>query len=89
MVSSLVIILLIYQFGDGLQINFSNALRGISDVRPMMFIAFFAYLVVSLPAGYFFAFVMDWGLPGIWLAYPFGLTTAGILYYFRFYRKTT
>lgn len=88
MVSSLVVILLIYQFGDGLQINFANALRGISDVKPMMYIAFFAYLVISLPAGYFFGFIMNWGLPGIWLAYPFGLTTAGVLYYFRFYRKT-
>lgn len=87
-VATLVIPLLIYQFGDGLQINFANALRGISDVRPMMFIAFIAYFVISLPVGYICGFVLDWGITGIWMAFPFGLTTAGILYYLRFRHKT-
>jgi MATE family multidrug resistance protein len=31
---------------------------------------------------------MDWGIIGIWMAFPFGLTTAGILYYLRFNRDT-
>ncbi len=88
MVAALVIPLLVYQFGDGLQINFANSLRGISDVRPMMFIAFIAYFIVSLPVGYICGFVLDWGITGIWMAFPFGLTTAGILYYLRFRRKT-
>ena len=74
--------------GDGLQINFANALRGIADVKPMMYIAFIAYFLISLPAGYFFGFIMDWGIIGIWMAFPFGLTTAGILYYLRFNRDT-
>jgi hypothetical protein len=39
-------------------------------------------------AGYFFGFIMDWGIIGIWMAFPFGLTTAGILYYLRFNRDT-
>ena len=42
----------------------------------------------ALPAGYFFGFIMDWGIIGIWMAFPFGLTTAGILYYLRFNRDT-
>ena len=49
-----------------------------------MLIAFIAYFVVSLPAGYFFGFVLNWGLVGIWMSFPFGLTTAGLLFYFRF-----
>ena len=47
MVAQLIIPFIIYQFGDGLQINFANALRGIADVKPMMYIAFhrlFPYL---------------------------------------------
>ena len=80
---------LIYQFGDGLQITFANALRGVSDVRPMMFIAFVAYFIISLPAGYLFAFVLDWDLVGIWMAFPFGLTTAGVLFWARFRRRTS
>lgn len=47
MVTSLIVPFLIYQFGDGLQITFANALRGISDVKPMMLIAFIAYFVIS------------------------------------------
>ena len=43
MVAALFFPFLIYQFGDGLQINFANALRGISDVKPMMIIAFISY----------------------------------------------
>ena len=52
MVSSLFLPFLVYQFGDGLQISFANALRGIADVKPMMFIAFISYFVISLPVGY-------------------------------------
>ena len=88
MALQLVLPFIIYQFGDGMQCNFSNALRGISDVKPVMLIAFIAYFVVSLPAGYFFGFVLDWGLPGIWMSFPFGLTTAGLLFFWRFRSQT-
>lgn len=88
MVMQLIIPVMIYQFGDGLQCNYANALRGISDVKPVMYIAFVAYLLVSLPAGYLFGFVMGWGIVGVWMAFPFGLTTAGALYYWRFRTQT-
>ena len=88
MVAQSVIPFLIYQFGDGLQINFANSLRGIADVRPMLLYAFIAYFIISLPAGYFFAFVLEGGLVGIWMAFPFGLTSAGIMYYLRFRKRT-
>lgn len=88
MVSALFFPFLVYQFGDGLQINFANALRGISDVKPMMWIAFIAYFVISLPAGYLFGFVLGWGLVGVWMAFPFGLTTAGALLWWRFRSRT-
>ena len=84
----LIIPFIAYQFGDGLQINYANALRGIADVKPMMYIAFIAYFIISLPAGYFFAFVMNLGIIGVWMAFPFGLTSAGIMYYIRFRSKT-
>ena len=88
MVAGLVIPFIIYQFGDGLQCNFSNALRGIADVKPVMLIAFIAYFIISLPAGYFFGFTLDWGLPGVWMSFPFGLTSAGLMFYFRFRSQT-
>lgn len=88
MVVTLILPMLIYQFGDGLQINFANALRGISDVKPMMLIAFVAYFLVSLPVGYFCGFVMKWGVVGVWMAFPFGLTSAGLMLWLRFRYKT-
>lgn len=87
LVSSLFLPFLIYQFGDGLQINFANALRGIADVKPMMLIAFISYFVISLPVGYFCGFVLGWGLFGVWMAFPFGLTSAGIMLWLRFRYK--
>jgi len=87
LVATCIIPLIVYQFGDGLQCNYANALRGISYVRPMMYIAFLAYFVVSLPLAYFFGFVLGEGLEGIWWSFLFGLTTAGVLYYFAFRRQ--
>lgn len=84
LISILIWPLLVYQFGDGLQCIYANALRGIGDVRPMVWIAFIAYFVISLPLGYIFGFVCNWGMTGIWMAFPFGLTSAGLMYYARF-----
>ena len=81
MVVMLIIPMLVYQLGDGMQINFANALRGISDVKPMMLIAFIAYFMISLPVGYFCGFVLNWGITGVWMAFPFGLTSAGTVSY--------
>ena len=88
LVAQLAVPFVLYQFGDGMQCNYANALRGIADVKPAMYIAFIAYFIISLPAGYLFGFVLDWGLPGIWLSFPFGLTSAGLMFYFRFRQQT-
>jgi MATE family multidrug resistance protein len=87
MVAMLVIPFVVYQFGDGLQCNYSNALRGIADVKKVSYYAFIAYFLVSLPSAYIFGFVFDWGLTGIWFSFPLGLTTAGLLFYSRFRRS--
>lgn len=83
-VISLMVPFFIYQFGDGLQINYANALRGIADVKPLMVIAFIAFFVISLPVGYFCGFVLNFGLVGVWMAFPFGLTSAGVMMWYRF-----
>ena len=83
-VISLMVPFFIYQFGDGLQINYANALRGIADVKPLMVIAFIAFFVISLPVGYFCGFVLNFGLVVVWMAFPFGLTSAGVMMWYRF-----
>ena len=84
MVAHLVILIILYQFSDGLQVAFSNALRGYSDVRWNMIIAFVSYILVSLPSGYYFGFTLQMGISGVWLALPIALSIAGIGYYVRF-----
>lgn len=86
-VASLVIPFVVYQFGDGLQCAFSNALRGISEVKQMVVISFVAYVLISLPAAYVLGFVCDLGLVGIWWSFPLGLTSAGIMFRLNFKSK--
>ena len=87
-VASVFIAFIAYQFGDGLQINYANALRGIADVKVLVIIAFIAYFIISLPASYLFAFPLGFGLTGIWMGFPFGLTSAGIMLWWRFKQKS-
>ena len=87
MVAMLIIVLTIYQFGDGLQYTFANALRGIACVKPMIWYAFIAYFVINLPLGYLLGFTAHIGILGIWSAFPVGLTVAGLLYWQRFRKE--
>lgn len=86
-VALLIIPTMVYQFGDGMQVAYANALRGIGDVKPMALIAFVCYFVICLPVAYLFGFVCRGGAMGIWWGFPIGLTLAGILFYFRFRYK--
>lgn len=87
LVAMTVIPFVIYQFGDALQIVFGNSLRGLSYVRPLVLYAFIAYFIVSLPLSYLFGIVMNMGLIGVWFSFPFGLTTAGLLYLMAFRKR--
>lgn len=89
-VALLIIPTMAYQFGDGLQVAYANALRGIGDVKPLALIAFISYFLVCLPVAYIFGFICQGGAMGIWWGFPVGLTLAGILFYSRFrYRIKT
>lgn len=81
---ALILPLIMYQFADAMQICFANALRGMTDVVAMMWIAFVSYLIVGIPTGYFLGFVMGWGETGIFLAFSVGLFMAAVLFYKRF-----
>lgn len=71
-VVTLLPILMLYQFVDGAQIILANALRGISDVKPIMWISFITNFLIAIPAGYVLGFPLGMGIQGIWLAYPIG-----------------
>lgn len=76
--------LMLYQVGDALQVTYANALRGITDVRPMMITAIIAYLIVGLPLGYLLAFPCSMGIVGIYLSFAVALLLAGVLFFAKF-----
>lgn len=85
--SRLLVYVAMFQLSDGLQNISVGTLRGIQDVRIIMPIAFMAYIVLNLPAGYLFGFVLGMGPEGLVLGYTFGLTAAAILMMARIKRK--
>lgn len=86
-VATLLLPFVLYQIGDCLQCVYSNALRGLTAVRPLVPVAFMSYFVISLPVAYLLGITLGMGLEGIWLSFPVGLTTAGVSYLVCFLRR--
>ena len=72
-------ILMLYQFVDGAQIVLANALRGVSDVKSIMWISLVTNFLIAIPAGYILGFPLGMGISGIWLAYPIGFLFSVLL----------
>ena len=88
MTAGLIFPLLLYQVGDATQITFANALRGTSNVMPMLWIAFVSYVIIGIPASYILGFTAGMGLYGLILSFSVSLFTAGALFLY-FFLKTT
>ena len=61
--------LVLYQYGDAVQITYANALRGTSHVAPLLWISIICYLCVGVPLQ-------------LLLATTFGLKSIGVYYSF-------
>lgn len=85
---TLIVPLVMYQYGDATQITFANALRGTSNVMPMMWISFVSYVVVGIPATYLLGFTAGLGLYGILLSFSVSLFLAGGLFLYCFIHTT-
>lgn len=81
--AQLLIVGAFFQIFDGMQVVLLGALRGMADVKVPMYIAFFSYIIVSLPVSYLFAFILHLGYPGVWIGFVFGLSTAAVLFGLR------
>mgnify|MGYP002520713854 CR=1 FL=1 len=85
--SQLLIFAGLYQYSDGLQAVGAAMLRGITDVKVPMVIAFVSYIIVGLSVGLVCAFPLDMGAAGIWVGFIVGLTFAAVLFHTRFNKK--
>jgi MATE family multidrug resistance protein len=85
--SMLLVMVAAFQIADGIQAITIGTLRGVQDVKILIWISLLAYVVINLPAGYFMAFVLDWGAAGLWLGFLFGISTAALLLSLRLRRQ--
>uniref|UniRef100_UPI00405786D8 MATE family efflux transporter n=1 Tax=Alistipes sp. TaxID=1872444 RepID=UPI00405786D8 len=82
-----------FQLSDAMQCIMVGILRGLQQVTSIAIISFIAYIVLNIPVGYFVAFHLGMGAPGLIVGYIVGLSTAAILYgvqvarYLRYLRK--
>lgn len=85
---TLLVPLVLYQYGDATQIAFANALRGTSRVMPMLWIAFVSYMVIGIPVTYLMGFTFGLGTYGIILSFSASLFIAAFLFLYYFLRAT-
>lgn len=82
-----------FQLSDAMQCVLVGILRGLQQVKSIAIISFIAYIIINIPVGYFVAFKLGMGAPGLIVGYIVGLSTAAILYgmqvgrYLRYLRK--
>jgi multidrug resistance protein, MATE family len=76
------------QIFDGIQSVGVGVLRGLFDNRYPTVVSLIAYWLISLPLGYLFGFIFDWGAAGVWAGYGAGLTVASVLLVRRLWKVT-
>ena len=65
----LIIPLILYQYVDGTQLTYVSALRGMSDVKPLLWISLISYIGVGIPVL-------------LWMSKGLGMETVGVYYSF-------
>ena len=86
--ANLLLVSAAFQVSDALQVSSGCALRGLGDVKIPALLAFFAYWVIAIPAGWWLTFRAGLGVAGMWWGITLGLTTTAIALGLRVWRKT-
>lgn len=81
--SQMLVFFAAYQIFDAVQCVYVGVLRGMQDVKMIMYISFAAYVVLNIPVGYAAAFAFDWGANGLIVGYIVGLGAAAVFYGLR------
>ena len=77
--SSILLLVALFQIGDGMQVCTAGILRGIHDTLMPMVYAFIGYWLIGFPAalaGYYF---LDIGVAGLWIGMVVGLSITAVL----------
>lgn len=76
--------LILYQYFDAMQLNYSSALRGTGYVKPLIFVAVVSYIIVGAGALFIMANGFDLGNVGVYYSFSVTLLTAAIMLYYYF-----
>lgn len=79
--------LVIYQYMDAIQLTYCNAIRGTSDVKPLLWISTISYIAVGVPVLLWFANGLDLGNIGVYYSFDVALLVAALLATLIFYRR--
>ncbi len=86
--STLLLLAAVSQTFDGVQVCSAGALRGLEDTKSPMIIAIIGYWLLAIPLAIVLAFYFKLSVQGLWIGLIVGLTSAGILGFYRFYQST-
>ena len=85
---ALLVIAAIFQISDGIQVAAIGALRGLKDTMVPMLVTAIAYWGAGVPVGWYLAFGLGLGAPGMWMGMVAGLSVAALLLTGRLVHKT-
>lgn len=71
--------LVLYQYLDAAQLTLMNAIRGTSQVKPLLWIALVSYVAVGVPCSLAFSVAAGWESVGVYYSFDVALLTAAAL----------
>ncbi|MCH5234864.1 MAG: MATE family efflux transporter [Muribaculaceae bacterium] len=78
--------LVLYQYCDGTQLTYVNALRGTSEVKPLLWISIVSYIFVGISVLMLFAVGFGMETVGVYYSFSVALLTAAVLLVVTFRR---
>lgn len=76
--------LILYQFGDAVQLTYANALRGTSVVKPLLWASVISYILVGIPLMLMLAVKYDLGNVGVYYSFIVALLCAALILWLSF-----
>lgn len=83
----LILPLVLYQYGDAVQLLFANSVRGMGNARPFLWVALIAYILIGIPALFALGAGLHLGNVGVYYSFSFALFAAALILYIA-YRRT-
>ena len=77
--TKILLIVALFQIGDGIQVTATGALRGLGNTRSPMIANFIGHFPIGLAVGLFFCYGLNKGVVGLWIGLATGLVTVAFL----------